>query len=173
MKIAFIGRLCSGKTSFAKHLEKNHNFHILSFGEPVKRYATEIFGLVDKNRAILQDFAQKVKEIDENVWIKYLINQLDSLENYNIVVDDLRFPNEYDALKQKGFYFIKLDINRLVQIERIKNTYTNYKIHIDRLDNISEQHVDDMIADYTIKIDDTSDIDISNTIKHIFTKLNK
>ena len=76
-------------------------------------------------------------------------------------------------LKKRGSIFIKLDIDRNIQIRRIKKTYTNHKIHISRLDNVSEQHVDDMKADYTIKIDENSDIDISNTIKHIFTKLNK
>ena len=38
MKIAFIGKICSGKSTFANHLKNNHDFEILSFGEPVKRH---------------------------------------------------------------------------------------------------------------------------------------
>lgn len=50
MRIAFIGKICSGKSYAAKYLQDNHNFEILSFGEPVKKYATEIFNLKFKDR---------------------------------------------------------------------------------------------------------------------------
>tara|TARA_B100001093_G_scaffold517557_1_gene599434 strand:- start:1525 stop:2052 length:528 start_codon:yes stop_codon:yes gene_type:complete len=173
MKIAFIGKICSGKSTFANHLKNNHDFEILSFGEPVKRHCKDIFGLENKNREIIQDFAQKVKEIDFDVWVKYLTRKLDSLEKKNIVIDDLRFPNEYTVLKDRGFFFIKLEISKPLQIQRIKNLYKDsYKTHIDRLENISESYVDTLEADYTIDIG-TDSVDIKHTIANILKKLNK
>ena len=162
-----------GKSTFANHLKNNHDFEILSFGEPVKRHCKDIFGLENKNREIIQDFAQKVKEIDFDVWVKYLTRKLDSLEKKNIVIDDLRFPNEYTVLKDRGFFFIKLEISKPLQIQRIKNLYKDsYKTHIDRLENISESYVDTLEADYTIDIG-TDSVDIKHTIANILKKLNK
>ena len=46
--------------------------------------------------------------IDNNIWTTlmeyHLINNIDN----NIVIDDIRFPNEYDALKRRGAVFIKV-----------------------------------------------------------------
>ena len=130
MKIAIIGKMGSGKTTLAKYIKNNYNYKILSFANPVKKYANEIFNIKVKDRAILQDFAQKIKEIDPDVWVNYLIRQITT---DNIVVDDLRFPNEYDALKKLGFIFIKLEIEPEFQNQRLKETYkTSYKEHIKR-----------------------------------------
>uniref|UniRef100_A0A6C0JEY2 Uncharacterized protein n=1 Tax=viral metagenome TaxID=1070528 RepID=A0A6C0JEY2_9ZZZZ len=153
MKIAIIGKLCSGKSTCAKYLIDKYDYTCLSFGEPVKRYAKEIFGLETKNRVIIQDFAQKIKEIDNDVWIKYLIRKLDNLQTDKIVIDDLRFPNEYNALKNKGFIFIKLIISEEKQKERIINTYPDsFNTHIERTKNISESYTNVLKSDYVIDV---------------------
>ena len=109
MRIAFIGKICSGKSYAAKYLQDNHNFEILSFGEPVKKYATEIFNLKFKDREIIQDFAQNIKKMDPDVWVNYLIRKLDTIDDSkNIVIDDLRFHNEQCALRKLGFTFMYL-----------------------------------------------------------------
>lgn len=160
--------MCSGKTTVAKFLRDKYNFKILSFGEPVKRYATEIFGLKNKNRAIIQDFAQKVREIDDEVWIKYLIRIYKEYNYENIVVDDIRFPKERDALEQEGFILIKLDIDDDFQKERIETTYReNSQIHIDRINNVSESYIDELSCNYIYKINNVSQKDINNFIEKI------
>ena len=42
-----------------------------------------------KNRKLIQEFALKVKEIDNDVWVNYLLNDINIDDN--IVIDDLRF----------------------------------------------------------------------------------
>lgn len=168
MKIALIGKMCSGKSTIANYLKNNYNYKILSFGQPVKQYATEIFGLKNKNRAIIQDFAQKVREIDDEVWIKYLIRKYRE-ENYsNIVVDDVRFPKELKALKQEGFVIIKINITKEFQIERIKNTYIeNYENHIDRTNDISESYIEQLSAEYSYDMNKNTEKLIYNFIENI------
>ena len=145
MKIALIGKMCSGKSTIAQYLKKTHNYTILSFGEPVKKYATEIFNLEHKDRKIIQDFAQKVREIDDEVWIKYLIRKYKNCNSENVVVDDVRFPKEYTALIKEHFIPIKIDISEDFQRERIIKTYPeNYQIHLDRTKNISESYIDNL-----------------------------
>lgn len=156
MIIAITGKMCSGKSTAAKYLEEKYNFKIHSFGEPVKKYAALIFKDTTKNRPIIQDFAQKVKEIDENVWVNYLLRNID--KNDNIVIDDLRFPNEYDALYKLGATIIKIDIDDAFQICRLKHTYPdNYTCHISRRNNISEMYIDQIKSDYVFQLNPDSE----------------
>ena len=158
MRIAFIGKICSGKSYAAKYLQDNHDFELLSFGEPVKRYATEIFNLKFKDRQIIQDFAQNIKNIDPDVWVNYLIRKLNMIDDSkNIVIDDLRFHNEQYALRKLGFKFIYLYIDDNFQLKRIKETYkTDASKHIQRRYDISECNIDQLDNDYSININSTT-----------------
>lgn len=173
MKIAIIGKICSGKSYLANYLKDKHNFEILSFGEPVKKYAKEIFNLKFKNREIIQKFAQSVKEIDNDVWVKYLINNLDKHKHKHIVIDDLRFKNEQFALKKRGFIFIKLEIIEDFQIERIKKTYPDhYNVHINRLNDVSENN-NILEYDYEFKITKESEGQLIKFIDTILFDIKK
>jgi len=194
MIIAITGKMCSGKSTVANYLKERYNFKICSFGEPVKRYAALIFGDNTKNRPIIQDFAQKIKELDEDVWVNYLLRNIDQNDNQddnqndiqndnqndiqddnqndNIVIDDLRFPNEYDALHKRGVAIIKIDIDRAFQIHRLKETYpNNYDCHISRIDNISETHIDNIKENFLFKSTSESEGLIYTFIDNIINKL--
>ena len=168
MKIALIGKICSGKSFISSYLEKNSKFKVYSFGCAVKQYAKEIFQLNSKNRKIIQDFAQKMKEIDENVWINYVIDKINKDNAKNIIVDDVRFPNEYEILKKMDFIFIKLNISEELQRIRIKNTYKeDYEIHLERINNISEKYINDLSSNYTLNITLMNENNILNNIDDI------
>ena len=114
MKLAITGEMASGKTSIAKYLVEKYNFTKFSFADDVKLYATEIFNMnmnmKVKDRKLLQQFGTKMKEIDENIWIKRLDNKIKDIDiSDNIIIDDLRYPNEELYLKSKGFKILKLD----------------------------------------------------------------
>ena len=60
-----------------------------------------------KNRSLLINIADKMREIDIDVWGKYIINKT-SNEEY-CIIDDLRFQNELDLLqKDKEWVYITL-----------------------------------------------------------------
>ena len=171
MKLAIIGKMGSGKSTCADYLNKNHNFKILSFGGPVKKYAKEIFNDTTKNRKLIQDFAQKIKEIDQDVWVNYLLRNVKDSEN--IVIDDLRFPNEYSALEKVGFKFIKLNISDNFQIERLKKTYPeNYNNHISRRNDISESFVNLLQADYFFNVNEGTESKLNSSLDNIVKNLN-
>ena len=44
--------------------------------EKIKELATDLFGMGKKDRLLLQCLADKMKEIDENVWVKYISNKI-------------------------------------------------------------------------------------------------
>ena len=101
MKIALIGKMGSGKTTLAKYIEERYGYSLLSFATPVKKYAKELFNVHTKDRAFLQAFGQKMKEIDPDIWVNCIIRQIIT---DSVIIDDVRFPNEYAALKKDRIY---------------------------------------------------------------------
>jgi len=153
MKIAICGSICSGKTTLSEKLKKDFNLELYSFAFNVKKYCNKFFNMNYKNRKLIQDFAEKMKEIDENIWINLLDKKINNKNN--IIIDDLRFKNEYNYLKSKGFYIIKLNINKEEQIKRIKKLYKeNYNEHLERLEHISELDINNFKCDLEIESND-------------------
>ena len=72
----------------------------------------------NKDRSLLINIASKMREIDEDVWAKYVINQTKDKEF--CIIDDLRFQNELNYLD--GWKIICLTGPLDVRLERIKRT---------------------------------------------------
>lgn len=163
MKIAITGKICSGKSTLANKLKDNLKLEKYSFADNVKKYATEIFEMEYKDRKLIQDFAEKMKELDNNIWIKQLDKEIK--DKVHIVIDDLRFENEYNYLKKNNYYIIKLVIHKNQQIKRIEDLYKDKAPeHLERLEHISECNIDKLNADLTIN---TEDVDIKTILKTI------
>lgn len=163
MKIAITGKICSGKSTLANKLKNILKLEKYSFADNVKKYAKEIFEMKYKDRKLIQDFAEKMKEIDNNIWIKQLDKEIK--DKVHIVIDDLRFENEYNYLKKNNYYIIKLVIDKNQQIKRIEDLYKDKAPeHLERLEHISECNIDKLNADLTIN---TEDVDIKTILKTI------
>ena len=106
MKIAICGPICSGKTYLSDYLQNNYNLRKYAFGDKVKEIANDLFNMKYKNRKLLQTIADKMREIDKDIWAKYVIQQIEHLDN--IIIEDLRFVNEAKYLQTLGFIIIKL-----------------------------------------------------------------
>lgn len=61
-------------------------------------------------RAILQRTGGGVREIDETFWLTAMRRKINSAEAWNIpvVVADVRYPNEADMLRSRGFLLIRI-----------------------------------------------------------------
>tara|TARA_Y100000741_G_scaffold298172_1_gene239174 strand:- start:4886 stop:5410 length:525 start_codon:yes stop_codon:yes gene_type:complete len=161
MKIAIIGKICSGKTTTADILiGLNNDFQKLSFAGKVKSIAVELFDMEKKDRKLLQQIGTYMREIDPNVWANYVVKQ--SKKYDYVVIDDLRYKNEYDLLKKNGFKIIKLVISKELQLTRLKNTYTtNYEKHLENLNHESElfsETINNSDVDLVINVDYTKNI---------------
>ena len=140
MRIAVTGKMCSGKTTLCNYLcELEPRFEIFSFGKKVKSVASDLFKMdpLIKDRTLLTSIGQKMREIDSEVWINYVIQQCSTKEF--CLVDDLRYQNEYEALVKNGFKIIQLNISDELQEERIKSVYPdNYNDHLKNRNHASE-----------------------------------
>ena len=113
LRIAFSGKMQVGKTTSAEYLVRKYGFVKLAFADKLKEIARDLFPEQfekgEKPRKLLQDLGIKMREIDEDVWVKCVLRKIESLpKETNIVIDDLRFLNEYKALKNEGFFVVRI-----------------------------------------------------------------
>ena len=81
MKIAICGKMCSGKTTLANYIMRTFpGYQKYSFAEKVKELCVELFDMKKKDRPLLIDFANKMREIDPNVWINQVLKQTNGQE---------------------------------------------------------------------------------------------
>ena len=145
MKIAILGKMCSGKTTTANLIKQiDSRYEIFSFGQKIKDVASDLFDMKEKDRSLLISIGSKMREIDSEVWINYVINQCSNKEF--CLVDDLRYQNEYEALVKNGFQIIQLNISSDLQEKRIKEIYPdNYMDHLSARNHLSELNKFDWI----------------------------
>jgi dephospho-CoA kinase len=140
MKIAITGKMCSGKSTLAQIIkETDKRFVIYSFGQKVKEVAKDLFNMKEKDRSLLTSIGTKMREIDYDVWVNYVINQ--TKNKTHCIVDDLRYQNEYEALHNNNFKIIQLVVDHDIQEKRIKCVYpNNYQDHLNNRNHISEKN---------------------------------
>ena len=136
MKIAIYGPMCSGKTTVARIIQEiDGRYEIYSFGQKIKDLASELFNMEGKDRSLLIRIADKMREIDEDVWAKYVIGKTSEAEF--CLIDDLRFQNELNHLND--WKIICLITPEEVRIRRLKEIYPdNYEDHIKNMEHKSE-----------------------------------
>lgn len=140
MKIAICGKMCSGKSSLANYIMRVFpDYQKYSFGQKVKDLCVELFNMEGKDRQLLINFANKMRELDSDVWIRQVLKETKGKDH--CIIDDVRYQNEVDALLDDGWTFIQLYIPSGLQLERIMKVYPNdYQSHIDASTHVSEQN---------------------------------
>ena len=138
MKFAIHGPMCSGKTTISNIIKKyDNNYKTYSFGGKVKDIARDLFKMEGKDRSLLINVASKMREIHPDVWANYVVNEIENDSISNCIIDDLRFQNEVDLLKD--WTFISLITPKEVRVKRIKELYKeNYEDHLKNMNHVSE-----------------------------------
>jgi dephospho-CoA kinase len=124
----FIGKMSSGKTYYAELLkEKLEKLGIktykLSTATKLKEIATDLFGMKEKDRRLLQQLGAGMRQIKSTVWIDYLINKIEKENLQPFIIDDVRFMNEYNEYSKFGIIVVKIsnesDEQRLQVYEKL------------------------------------------------------
>ncbi|OLR61631.1 AAA family ATPase [Peptoniphilus porci] len=119
-KIAIMGKAGAGKDLVADYLKIWHGYEKFTFAEDLYEICQDYYNMETKDRALLQDVGVKMREVDSNVFVNRLFNKMKDYESDKIVVSDVRFINEYNALRDAGFIFLRVEASLETRIKRIQ-----------------------------------------------------
>ena len=173
MKIAICGKMCSGKSTLANYIMSSYpGYQKYSFAQKVKELCVELFDMEGKDRLLLINFANKMREIDGKVWVNQVLKQTAGKEN--CIIDDVRYQNEVDALIEDGWSFIQLNVPNETQQKRIMELYPdNYQEHIQSMNHISERNEFVFPEGYPQLVLDTSESNYHKNIQEVILFMNQ
>lgn len=169
MLIGISGKMGVGKTTAARHMYlMNNNVHVKSFGTPLKEVAKMFLGDLDLTsqevkRSVLgsewnnpepmtvREFLQRIGTdairdgLHPNAWVNMLFKDYGG---QHWVIDDVRFPNEYNAIRLRGGIVIRIN-----------------RDDVPASDHPSETSLDDYEFDFTINNNGTRDEFLANVGK--------
>lgn len=114
VKLAFGYKMGVGKSHAAAYiLKKLGGGKQLAFADPLYNilfYAQDICNFPKvKDRKFLQFIGTEwARDYDESVWINLLVEKSNNFTGLHQVLEDVRFPNEFEALKDNGWICIKI-----------------------------------------------------------------
>ncbi len=168
--IAFVGKMATGKSYYASLLRaelmsKGININVIHISTKIKDIATELFGMHEKDRDLLQKIAANMREIDEHVWIRYLLSDIRKENKLPFILDDLRFKDEVLLIRQTfDLLIVKIDSDDSYRKSAYAAKYGKAPTEKE-LTDITETSMDEIEPDLVLKNDYTKQTASSNITK--------
>jgi hypothetical protein len=135
--IGLVGRKRVGKDTAARHLARTYDYRPLGFADALRQAVEALDPIVDYSpcrgvfryrqvvaahgyeaakdrhpevRRVLQNYGLGLRQtLGEDVWVEALVRRLPGLsEEVPAAVTDVRFPNEVEGLRERGFILVRL-----------------------------------------------------------------
>lgn len=166
------GKIFSGKDFTANLLVKQNTWKKLSLADDLKticsmRYNTDIMkfhthegkmSLYDKtktHRDLLIETSKEIKKQNKNFFVERVIDKIDKIKGYNVVIPDFRFPHEYEKLNN--------DLSCIFNV----NTCVVTRDNSVKLEDYSENALTDFKFDFTI-VNDRDETKILKQIENFY-----
>lgn len=164
--IYLVGYAGAGKTFGANWLKEKYNYQTAKFAFPVYNLAYNYFDMHGKNRELLQIIGTECGRdlIDQNIWVKRFKEDMQIVKaarqrlgypNFPYIIDDCRFYNEHQALKDMGWVGIYLEVPGDIRIKRLMSR--DGTAQEKTLNHASETAID-QFKDGLIKVDASGDL---------------
>lgn len=112
MKIAFGYKMRTGKDSAVDYLISKYGGKKITFAKYLYEAlfkTQEIFNFpTGKDRVFLQTVGDWARKKDKDVFVKLALNETEKDADSNFFCNDLRFVNEFNSLKKKGWTCVKI-----------------------------------------------------------------
>jgi len=164
IKIGLVGKAGTGKDTVADYLMAVYGFKKFAFAYRLKEIDYELFGPTEgKDRKRLQEFGQFCRTIDPDTWVRQLHKQIKDYHG-NIVVTDIRQPNEYQYCIDNGFIIVKIVCDDEIRTQRMIDRGDIFKP--EDLQHETERFIDQFDFDYRVDNNGTFS-DLANQTDYI------
>lgn len=110
----------AGKSTAADYLVRHYNYREITFATPLYEIAREYFNMRQKDRGLLQDIGQKMREICPDVWVNYAFDQAKLYQHSEaIVISDVRQLNEFQRGIKEMYIPLRIVCDRDIAIKRM------------------------------------------------------
>jgi cytidylate kinase len=116
--LALSGPRACGKSTIAKHLVNNHGYTRLAFADPLREIAKCAGVQFIDDRNYLGRLGTTLREIWPRFLLDVVSQKIARIEG-PVVIEDIRFPTEFDFCKSIGAVTIRLEISRDEQLKRL------------------------------------------------------
>jgi hypothetical protein len=125
------GRMLTGKDTLLRHIEANYpRMQRLALADPLKQAAATLFGIDpavkdDDNRRLLQELGEAIRAVHPGVLVRLLVQRAQGYPaDTTLVVSDVRYPNEAEALWALGGEVVRLEPRGWeAYLERVQQRY--------------------------------------------------
>ena len=110
VRIALVGKHKSGRTWAADYLRSQHKFKKMAFSDGLHVVIKRLYGYGIKERVRWETGVRiydALYAVDKTIWCGY-IGKLIDMTTLDIVIDDPRYLNEVQFLKDKGFTIVRI-----------------------------------------------------------------
>jgi hypothetical protein len=153
--------MATGKTWCADQLAHKRHYIKVSLAAKLKAIAYEMYGIQGKDgndRLVLQGLGTDLRKYDKDVWIKYLLNYIrlktETLPKpyQKFVIDDVRYLNEANILRNNGFVIIRVVTPPDLLSGRLSRLYPNRPA--EAVLHASETEQEGIVPNYTFNNDE-------------------
>ncbi|MGB2485385.1 MAG: AAA family ATPase [Poseidonia sp.] len=116
--LALSGPRACGKSTIAKHLVNNHGYTRLAFADTLREIAKCAGDQFIDDRNYLARLGTTLREMWPRFLLDVILQKIARIEG-PVVIEDIRFPTEFDFCKSIGAVTIRFEIPREEQLKRL------------------------------------------------------
>jgi len=116
--LALSGPRACGKSTIAKHLVNNHGYTRLAFADALREIAKCAGDQFIEDRNYLARLGTTLREMWPRFLLDVISQKIARIEG-PVVIEDIRFPTEFDFCKSIGAVTIRFEITREEQLKRL------------------------------------------------------
>jgi cytidylate kinase len=116
--LALSGPRACGKSTIAKHLVNNHGYTRLAFADTLREIAKCAGDQFIDDRSYLARLGTTLREMWPRFLLDVISQKIARIEG-PVVIEDIRFPTEFDFCKSIGAVTIRFEISREEQLKRL------------------------------------------------------
>ena len=116
--LALSGPRACGKSTIAKHLVNNHGYTRIAFADALRDIARCAGGQFIDDRDYLARLGATLREMWPGILLEAVSRRITAIGG-PVVIEDIRFPAEFEFCKSIGAVTIRFEISREEQLERL------------------------------------------------------